>query len=130
MENIHAKYYRLNDRTQRVDLLTHKVWQRMDGKSYQVDVLASQIASTRNTEEYHEHQDLQCELTMSCSILEATDWMTNWMMEALANGMGQKDIHLRAKFLAAYDTRRELVNSASASGHIPSNAPWWVKAPA
>lgn len=134
--SIFDRYYNINVYSRRVDTLDkckldEYNW-RVGGRAYDICVLADKIGMrlTRDSDDYRAHNDIQIELTMSCSQREALSWMQIWMLEALASANNVVDVNLRAKFLAAYDMYQHLrmdngehTPSASAGDYSPS-CPW------
>lgn len=59
--------------------------------------------------DYIDAKHVFIELTMSCDMQEAINWMKYWMADAIAYGIMTKNLDWRTKFLAAYDIFNDLV---------------------
>ena len=108
-KKIYENYYSLKANNSRVDRLEENSW-RIEGKTFDHNILVKNCEASvdRSSELYEAHESTQIELTMSCNKEEAIAWMTVFMTEALAAGLGVCDVNLRAKFLTAHDIRQSL----------------------
>lgn len=89
---------------------THK----LKAQAYDIDNMASKVLSSFGTQNprqdghYIECTDMFLELTMSGDKDEALDWMSYWMVNAIAYGIETKNLDWKLKFLAAYDIYQSL----------------------
>lgn len=88
---------------------------KLKAQVYETSIVAFKIeynhkdGDIRQESEYKDAHDTFIELTMSCDIDEAKNWMKHWMAEAIAYGIQTKERDWQHKFLAAYDIFNSLV---------------------
>lgn len=81
----------------------------------------SKAHNLREDKEYKDAKNVFIELTMSCNLNEAINWMRYWIANAMAYGNQTRNMDWRHKFLAAYDLLNHLYKEARPSTGVRWN---------